>query len=63
MTTWKTWRKKEWLSDYQRELLNNDSILNTEKLVPNQKDKKKYVALLSKPATLLTTGNENKENI
>ena len=35
--------KKEWLSDYQNELLDNNSTLNVEKLVPNLMDKKKYV--------------------
>ena len=35
--------KKEWLSDYQNELLDNNSMLNVEKLVPNLMDKKKYV--------------------
>jgi hypothetical protein len=35
--------KEEWLSDYQNELLDNNSILNVEKLVPNLMDKKKYV--------------------
>lgn len=34
--------KKEWLSDYQNELIEN-SMLKTEKLVPNLMDKKKYV--------------------
>ena len=35
--------KKEWLSRYQANLLEDDNILNTEKLVPNLKDKTKYV--------------------
>ena len=35
--------KKEWLSDYQTELLENKSMLNVSKLVPNVMDKKKYV--------------------
>ncbi len=35
--------KKEWLSEYQTELLENNSMLNVEKLVPNLMDKKKYV--------------------
>ena len=35
--------KKEWLSDYQKELLGKDNILNVEKLVPNLMDKEKYV--------------------
>ena len=34
--------KKEWLSDYQNELIEG-GMLNTEKLVPNLMDKKKYV--------------------
>ena len=35
--------KKEWLSDYQSNLLENNSMLNTEKLVSNIRDKNKYV--------------------
>ena len=35
--------EKEWLSDYQTELLENKSVLNVTKLVPNLMDKKKYV--------------------
>ena len=35
--------KKEWLSGYQANLLEDDNILNTEKLVPNLMDKTKYV--------------------
>ena len=35
--------KKEWLSEYQTELLENKSIINISKLVPNLMDKKKYV--------------------
>ena len=35
--------KKEWLSGYQTNLLEDDNILNTEKLVPNLMDKTKYV--------------------
>ena len=35
--------KKEWLSRYQANLLEDDNILNTEKLVPNLMDKTKYV--------------------
>ena len=35
--------EKEWLSDYQTELLDNKSMLNVTKLVPNLMDKKKYV--------------------
>ena len=35
--------KKEWLSEYQANLLEDDNILNTEKLVPNLMDKTKYV--------------------
>ena len=35
--------KKEWLSDYQTELLENNNMINTEKLVPNLRDKRKYV--------------------
>ena len=34
--------KKEWLSDYQNELIENN-MLKTEKLVPNLMDKNKYV--------------------
>ena len=33
----------EWLSDYQKELVENNSVLNVEKLVPNLRDKEKYV--------------------
>ena len=33
--------KEEWLSDYQTELLNNKSMINVTKLVPNLMDKKK----------------------
>ena len=35
--------KKEWLSDYQTELLDNNSMLKNEKLVPNLMDKHKYI--------------------
>ena len=35
--------KKEWLSEYQTELLENNSMLNIQKLVPNLMDKRKYV--------------------
>ena len=35
--------KKEWLSSYQRELVTSNSALNVEKLVPNLRDKEKYV--------------------
>ena len=35
--------KKEWLSEYQTELLENKSMINITKLVPNLMDKKKYV--------------------
>ena len=35
--------EKEWLSDYHTELLDNKSMLNVTKLVPNLMDKKKYV--------------------
>ena len=35
--------KKEWLSGYQTNLLEDDDILNTEKLVPHLMDKTKYV--------------------
>ena len=35
--------KKEWLSGYQTNFLEDDNILNTEKLVPNLIDKTKYV--------------------
>jgi hypothetical protein len=35
--------KKEWISEYQKELLENDSLLKIEKLVPNLMDKKKYI--------------------
>jgi hypothetical protein len=35
--------KLEWLSNYQNELLDNNGMLNVEKLVPNLMDKKKYV--------------------
>ena len=35
--------KKEWLSSYQTELLENNSMINIEKLVPNLMDKKKYI--------------------
>ena len=35
--------KKEWLSEYQTELIENNSMLNIEKLVPNLMDKAKYV--------------------
>ena len=34
--------KEEWLSDYQTQLLNNKSMINVTKLVPNLLDKKKY---------------------
>ena len=32
--------KKEWLSEYQTELLENNSMINIQKLVPNLMDKK-----------------------
>ena len=35
--------KEEWLSGYQTKLLDNKSMLNVTKLVPNLMDKKKYV--------------------
>ena len=35
--------KKEWLSEYQTGLLDNNSALNSEKLVPNLMNKTKYV--------------------
>ena len=35
--------KKEWLSGYQTNLLEDDNILNIKKLVPNLMDKTKYV--------------------
>jgi hypothetical protein len=35
--------KKEWLSEYQTELLDNNSMINIQKLVPNLMDKKKNV--------------------
>ena len=35
--------KKEWLSEYQTGLLDKNSVLNSEKLVPNLMDKTKYV--------------------
>ena len=35
--------KEEWLSPYQTELLENKSMINISKLVPNLMDKKKYV--------------------
>ena len=35
--------KEEWLSPYQTELLENKSMINVSKLVPNLMDKKKYV--------------------
>ena len=35
--------KEEWLSRYQANLLEDDNILNTEKLVPNLMDKTEYV--------------------
>ena len=35
--------KKKWLFGYQANLLEDDNILNTEKLVPNLMDKTKYV--------------------
>lgn len=35
--------KMEWLSEYQQELVENNSVLNVEKLVPNLYDKEKYV--------------------
>ena len=35
--------KMEWLSDYQQGLVENNSVLNVEKLVPNLYDKEKYV--------------------
>ena len=35
--------KKEWLSEYQTELLEYKSMINVTKLVPNLMDKKKYV--------------------
>ena len=36
-------KKKEWRSEYQTELLENNSMINMEKHVPNLMDKKKYV--------------------
>ena len=36
-------KKKEWLSGYQTNLLEDDNIFNTEKLVPNLMEKTKYV--------------------
>ena len=35
--------KKEWLSEYQTELLENNSMINMQKLVPNLMDKNYYV--------------------
>ena len=35
--------ENEWLSEYQTELLENKSVINITKLVPNLMDKKKYV--------------------
>ena len=35
--------KREWLSEYQLELVENNSALNVKKLVPNLLDKEKYV--------------------
>ena len=35
--------KEEWLSEYQTELLENKSMINITKLVPNLMDKNKYV--------------------
>ena len=35
--------ENEWLSEYQTELLENKSVINIMKLVPNLMDKKKYV--------------------
>ena len=35
--------KKEWLSEYQTELLENNSMINIQKLVNNLMDKNKYV--------------------
>ena len=35
--------ENEWLSEYQIELLENKSVINITKLVPNLMDKKKYV--------------------
>ena len=35
--------KKKWLSEYQTDLLENNSMINTEQLVPNLMDKEKYV--------------------
>ena len=35
--------KSEWLSPYQKEVLENESLLKTEKLVPNLMNKTTYV--------------------
>ena len=35
--------KREWLSPHQKELLENESVLKTEKLVPNFMNKTKYI--------------------
>ena len=35
--------KKEWLSEYKTEFLENKNMINVSKLVPNLMDKKKYV--------------------
>ena len=54
--------EKEWLSDYQTELLDNKSMLNVTKLVPNLMDKKKYVVHYKKSPALPFTGDETLEN-
>ena len=50
--------KKEWLSSYQTELLENTSTINIEKLVPNLMDKTK----LQKPTTLPISWYETQES-
>lgn len=49
--------KKEWLSDYQMELLENNSMLNAKTLVPNLSDKN-----ICSAHQISITWHETKEN-
>ena len=53
--------ENEWLSEYQTELLENKSVINIPKLVPNLMDKKKCYTL-QKPPSLLIPRYETQES-
>ena len=53
--------ENEWLSEYQTELLENKSVINITKLVPNLMDKKKCCPL-QKPPSLLIPRYETQES-